>query len=84
MAIPGVPIFALLAGGNQPLSLLDTAFNAVQMYINALGLASGGTTAGRPGAPVLFQPYFDTTLGEPIWCTSTSPVIWVNAAGVAV
>ena len=44
----------------------------------------GGPTASRPLTPFLWQPYFDTTLGQPIWCNSTSPVTWVNSAGVQV
>jgi hypothetical protein len=52
--------------------------------LTALGLNSGGTTAGRPATPFLYQSYFDTVLGQPVWCSQVSPAIWVNAAGVAV
>jgi len=45
---------------------------------------TGGGTGARPATPTLYQSYFDTTLGQPIWCTQASPAIWVNAAGVAV
>lgn len=34
--IPGVTNFETLAAGNQPLSLLDSSFSAVQSYINGL------------------------------------------------
>ena len=45
----------------------------------------GGTTALRPTNPVLYQPYFDTTLGKPIWCKQISPsVTWVDATGASV
>lgn len=40
----------------------------------------GGNTAGRPASPVLYEYYFDTTVGFPIFWNGT---IWVNAAGVA-
>ena len=47
-AIPGIPQFATLAGGNQPLSIIDTAFSAVENYIEvsieAFGGAGDGTT----------------------------------------
>lgn len=37
-----------------------------------------GTTAQRPAAPLKGQPYFDTTLGYPVWWRGD---IWVNSAG---
>lgn len=51
--------------------------------ISALGGAQGGPTANRPVSPTLYQPYFDTDLGFPVFCSSTSPVTWVNSVGVA-
>lgn len=50
---------------------------------NALAPA-GGPTSGRPAVPLLYQPYFDTTLGLPITCAQVSPPIWVTASGVTV
>ena len=47
-------------------------------------LSASGATASRPTPAFLGQPYFDTTLGQPIWCSSLLPVMWVNAAGVSV
>lgn len=47
-------------------------------------IPSGGATGSRPAIPVLYQSFFDTTIGQPIWCTQVSPAIWVNSAGVAV
>lgn len=41
----------------------------------------GGTTAERPLAPVLFEMYFDTDEGLPIWWTGSD---WVDATGTAV
>lgn len=45
----------------------------------------GGATSARPTSPTLWQPYFDTTLQIPIFCSQITPtVIWVAASGVAV
>jgi hypothetical protein len=41
----------------------------------------GGTTAQRPANPQLFQQYFDTTVGLPVWWNGTA---WQDAAGNAV
>ena len=44
-----------------------------------------GTSAQRPTANLFVgKMYFDTTLGQPIWCSSISPIVWVNSAGVSV
>ena len=40
----------------------------------------GGTTLQRPSSPIPFQPYFDTTLGKPIWYNGG----WKDATGAAV
>jgi hypothetical protein len=45
---------------------------------------SWGGGATRPVSPTLYQQWFDTVIGQPVWCTQTSPAIWVNAAGVQV
>lgn len=45
------------------------------------GLASSGTTADRPTVGLYTgRPYFDTTLGQPIWYDGTQ---WVDATGTA-
>jgi len=41
----------------------------------------GGLTAARPSSPTLYMPYFDTTLGKPIWWTGAS---WKDATGATV
>lgn len=41
----------------------------------------GGPTADRPTDPELFESYFDTDLGHPIWWNGTQ---WVDAMGQAV
>ena len=56
--------------------------------VNAATYRISGTTAQRPLAVnirTIGQIYFDTTLGQPVWCKQITPsVIWVNAAGVSV
>lgn len=47
-----------------------------------VGSPQAGTTAARPATPVVGDPYFDTTLGKPVWCKTASPVVWVDASGV--
>jgi hypothetical protein len=41
----------------------------------------GGPTGSRPGSPVLYMNYFDTTLNKPIWWNGTN---WVNSSGATV
>lgn len=48
-------------------------------------LGTSGSTASRPVPIKIGQPYFDTTLLQPIWASQVTPsVIWVNSAGVQV
>jgi hypothetical protein len=42
---------------------------------------SGGATGDRPSSPKLYEFYFDTTLGIPIWHDGTN---WVDATGSTV
>lgn len=61
---------------------------ATQVNLNTAAIAAGtgpqgGATSARPVPPVLYQTYFDTTLGVPVFCKQVSPPIWVNAAGVS-
>lgn len=52
---------------------LEQLFNTLQQT---------GTTAQRPSpAPWVGFPYFDTTLGKPIWAKTTTS--WVDATGAA-
>ena len=50
--------------------------------VNTMVYQNGGGI--RPTVPILYQSFFDTNLGQPIWCTQLSPAIWVNSAGAAV
>jgi hypothetical protein len=42
---------------------------------------ASGTTGSRPSVHATGQPYFDTTLGIPIWWSGST---WVNATGASV
>jgi hypothetical protein len=60
-----------------------------QLAVVAQAVGSGGTTAQRPvGTPTvplfLYQPFFDTTLGKPIWIKTLNPTVWVDATGTPV
>jgi len=70
-------------------STLQNEILTVQQQISMITY-QGGTTAQRPTAITLpavqlYQPYFDTTIGQPIFCSQISPsILWVNSAGVNV
>lgn len=72
----------ITGAGILPLNITDLLLSSSQGAGG--GPDSTGTTAQRPVSPSINQQYFDTTLGEPIWCKSLGPVVWVNAAGVQV
>lgn len=63
-----------------------TTYTEKDIVLNdaAYGPDNTGPTTSRPAVPTLNQEWFDTTMGEPIWCKQVSPPIWVNAAGVVV
>jgi hypothetical protein len=69
-----------ISGANlTPYTVSDIILNDA-----AFGPDNTGPTSSRPTPPTLNQEYYDTTLGQPIWCTQVSPATWTNAAGVAV
>lgn len=56
-----------------------------QFVLSQAGSLSG-PTGNRPASPsYVGQPYFDTTLGFPVYAKTIPPatVVWVDAAGVA-
>ena len=60
---------------------LGQNLDAIRRSANALFalFAAAGPTAARPAPPAFVgQPYFDTTLGCPVWWNGAS---WVNASG---
>ena len=70
MAAGGTSLFRSLGGGNW-----------IEELSSMIAFTGGST---RTAAPLLYQLFFDTNLGQPIWCTQLSPVIWVNSAGAQV
>lgn len=61
----------------------DIPLSVLAAFIPSGAPAFGPTTA-RPVPTGTAQAYFDTTLGYMIWCLTTTPTVWVNAAGVSV
>jgi hypothetical protein len=63
--------------------LCDSNGNVIwtQDQITTLPPVSGTV---RPTPGVIGQSFFDQNLGQPIWCQSISPLVWVNAAGATV
>jgi hypothetical protein len=56
----------------------------VAAWLNDVNSAIYGAGLTRPIATFVGQVFFDTSLGQPIWCLSPSPLVWVNAAGAQV
>lgn len=55
----------------------------VQNVVNAV--SGSGATADRPTRLLwVGRPFYDTTLGKPIWVATVNPVAWVDATGAAV
>lgn len=50
---------------------------------NAIGsLQQSGITANRPTKNLwIGRPYFDTTLGYPVYLKSANPSVWVDSQG---
>lgn len=62
-------------------------FRAWISWVHAIVTADqqSGTTAKRPTDRMYVgRPYFDTTLGKPIWVQSINPTVWCDATGAAV
>lgn len=71
-AVPPVPAEPDLKWMNGLRDTVNTAFNGQT------------TTAQRPANPPIGFHLFDTTIGQPIWCKSLNPTVWVNGAGTVV
>lgn len=58
-------------------------FSQAQQLLSDAG--NSGTTAQRPTAGLYVgKPYFDTSLGIPIWMKTPASAVWVNGAGTVV
>ena len=68
--------------GQVPSNDLISLLNQLQDACSRL--YGNGTTAQRPRDPVLYQQYFDTTLGDWIYCsairieTPPTPAVWMD------
>lgn len=76
--------------GGQPRPPLDISAPAWSGWFSILqkiaqATSSSGTTAQRPTTNLYIgQPWYDTTLGLPVWVHSLGPpIVWHNAAGAA-
>ena len=49
-----------------------------------VGARLSGPTSARPATPSIGDDYLDTTLGKPVWCKTSSPVVWIDATGATV
>lgn len=58
-------------------------FTLVQATV--LSIRQSGATADRP-TKVLWigRPYYDTTLGKPVWVNSVNPTVWHDGSGAVV
>jgi len=59
----------------------DIPLNVLSAFLG--NSTQSGPTTARPTPLVVGQGYFDTTLGYMVWCKTTIPIVWVNAAGVS-
>ena len=59
-------------------------FQSVTSTCNSL--QTSGTTSQRPTGSRIWigMPYFDTTLGKPVFLKTASPIVWVDATGTPV
>jgi len=56
-----------------------------KLWMVAGSLDNSGVTADRPTKGLYVgRPYFDTTLGYPIWLKSVRPTVWCKHDGTSV
>jgi len=61
-----------------PPTLGASSTQAALDALKALSVPPSGATGARPLGPVVGQPYFDTSLGLPVWWNGAD---WIDAAG---
>lgn len=55
------------------------------VFNSITAIQQSGTTANRPTRGLwIGRPYFDTTVGYPVYLKSANPPVWVNGAGTVV
>lgn len=83
--IPSTPFISDEKGRLTP--LYEALMSSIDYWLSPVG--SSGATANRPlgstARPLYVgQPYFDTSLGKPIWVKSMNPTVWVDATGASI
>jgi hypothetical protein len=61
--------------------MITSLFGSWMFMFPIIPEASSGDTDSRSANPQLGQPYFDTTIGRPVWYNGTE---WVDATGASV
>lgn len=80
--LPIAPVTYAQQYQDQLNNVLRLYFTQVDAFTQYYAIPNSGTTLNRPGAQLFIgQPYFDTTLGIPIWWNGKH---WVNSAGTSV
>ncbi len=76
------PQLDLAADGSNLRDVIHTIYDAFRRIALAFNEPDSGVTASRPTEQlVIGQPFFDTTLGLPIWWNGTD---WIDATGAVV
>ena len=64
----------------------QSMFRAIQQ--TTFNISRSGPTASRPTSSIkgyyIGMNFYDTTIGKPIYLTSTNPFIWKDASGAVV
>jgi hypothetical protein len=80
--LPAAPLEYNKLFMDQLEKILGLYFNTLDNAVAGLIKPPSGTTANRPTLELqIGQPYYDTTLGIPIWYNGT---VWKNASGTTV
>ena len=71
---------------DQVLNALRLYFNQIDNFTQSSAIPASGPTSSRPLSTVqtplgIGQPFFDTTIGRPIWWNGTK---WIKADGTVV
>lgn len=77
------PSNSSLTTGNEATQAWLQWFTRVHTVVSAAYMS--GTTASRPTKALwVGRPFFDTTLGKPVWVKTAKPAVWVDATGAVV
>jgi hypothetical protein len=68
---------------NPDWAILFAALQRTALAVSRSGLTADRPTSTMPGRFV-GMPFFDTTIGKPIWLKSVQPDSWIDATGAGV